>query len=220
MPFGVTRFDSIQRDAQWRKRIGSEEKNALRKRSKTGNPITGEGYAESEGGGIRRRRSRRGLSSRGSDVSSLIASETASVKGRAQTTAQMTARARPEAKEIPPLHLGKVHGRMQGTKEKKMKNRSSRSDRSRLTEARLQEFNRQSQRSGSGRRRSSSRSSRKSTARSGASMLSASSLRSSQSNLTEKAIHRIMELEVVLQREKQMREKAQQELETLRAKIM
>ena len=147
VPFGVTRFDSIQRDAQWRKRIGSEEKNALRKRSKTGNPITGEGYAESEGGGIRRRRSRRGLSSRGSDVSSLIASETASARARAQTraqaVAQSTAQARPETKEIPPLHLGKVHGRMQGTKEKKMKNRSSRSDRSRLTEARLQEFNRQ-----------------------------------------------------------------------------
>ncbi len=46
IPFGVTRFDSIQRDSQWRHRIDKEEGNANKSKRLYRNPITGQGFAK------------------------------------------------------------------------------------------------------------------------------------------------------------------------------
>ena len=46
IPFGVTRFDSTQRDSQWRSRIDKEESVANAEKRRYRNPITGQGFAK------------------------------------------------------------------------------------------------------------------------------------------------------------------------------
>ena len=46
IPFGVTRFDSTQRDSQWRSRIDKEESGANAEKRRYRNPITGQGFAK------------------------------------------------------------------------------------------------------------------------------------------------------------------------------
>eukprot|EP00944_MAST-04C_sp_MAST-4C-sp1_P011051 g11051.t1 len=46
IPFGVTRFDSTQRDSQWRLRIDKEESVANAEKRRHRNPITGQGFAK------------------------------------------------------------------------------------------------------------------------------------------------------------------------------
>ena len=48
IPFGVTRFDSIQRDSQWRHRIDKEEGIANMSKRLYRNPITGTGFAKTK----------------------------------------------------------------------------------------------------------------------------------------------------------------------------
>ena len=188
IPFGVTRFDSTQRDSQWRHRIDKEESVANAGKRRYRNPITGQGFAKERNRKQRGREENRVfVNDYGIDKLSSFQSNTdfqsveSKVGGNEEvkvgssvgslTERSTGTRSKTPAKDYPKTSKVNVGGMipkipMQKLKGDNMKKKLTREQRNRLKQYRLQQSGRDSKDRGKPSSRSAAASSRKSTSRS------------------------------------------------------